>query len=164
VIRLQFVAGKGISSDLIEWYGAGCVSHVDAVLDDGSLLGARSDVIGGKPAGVQIRPPGYEAFSLVIPVVLPVELPAMTAEFYRLLRAEIGKPYDETAILAFFTGRDWRAPDSWFCSELQATMLEQCGWFPTPLSTPANKLTPAGLLLALSARVPIVLPPTHAAE
>lgn len=155
MITLQFVGAGGIGSALIEWFGAGEVSHVDAVLPDGRLLGARSDVVGGVAAGVQIRPPGYETFDKIVRAALPADA-VLTAWFYHLLHGEIGKPYDSTAIAAFAAGRDWREPDSWFCSELQAAMLERCGWFPFPLATPSNKLTPAGLLLACSARARIL--------
>jgi hypothetical protein len=51
MIRLQFVLGTGLSSQAIAWFSAGHFSHVDAVLPDNRLLGARSDVVGGKPPG-----------------------------------------------------------------------------------------------------------------
>jgi hypothetical protein len=42
--RTQFVCEKDLLSQVIAWFSAGHVSHVDIVLDDGQLLGARSDV------------------------------------------------------------------------------------------------------------------------
>lgn len=156
-ITLQFVSTADFGSKVIEWFSAGQVAHVDAVLEDGRLLGARSEAIGGAPPGVQIRTANYEDFSVVVRAVLPA--PAdMVAKFYELTRAEVGKPYDEEGIIAFIFGRDWRDDSAWFCSELVGAMLERCGYFPNPLATPANKLTPSGLLLACSARVPIVMP------
>lgn len=157
VIRLQFVGGDDAASSLIEWFTQGTVSHVDAVLADGRLLGSRSDVVGGAPAGVQIRTPDYEKFRRVVRVTLPAP-PEMVQAFYDSLHSEIGKPYDSEGILAFVLGRDWRDPCAWFCSELQGDKLEKCGYFPTPLATPSNKLTPPGLLLACSARVPVIMP------
>lgn len=47
-IKLQFVREKDLSSQVIAWFSAGHVSHVDTVLDDGRLLGARSDRVGGE--------------------------------------------------------------------------------------------------------------------
>ncbi len=38
--------------------------------------------------------------------------------------AQVGKPYDYTAIAGFLARRDWREDDSWFCSELQAAAFE----------------------------------------
>lgn len=156
-ITLQFIGATDLSSRVIEWFSQGQVAHVDAVLDDGSLLGARSDLVGGAPAGVQMRSPNYEDFGLVVRAVLPCP-EEMANRFYGLIRAEVGKPYDSEGILAFIFGRDWRDPSAWFCSELVGAMLERSGYFPNPLATPSNKLTPAGLLLACSARVPVVMP------
>lgn len=156
-ITLQFVGAVDLASHVIEWFSQGVVAHVDVVMDDGSLLGARDDEVGGKAAGVWIRPQNYMAFERVVRVVLPA--PAIIVErFYGFCLAQCGKPYDEQGILGFIFGRNWRENDSWFCSELVGAALEQCGYFPNPLATPSNKLTPAGLLLACSARVPVYMP------
>ena len=64
--------------------------------------------------------------------------------------AQVGKPYDETAILAFALNRDWRETDAWFCSELAAAALEAAGVFPYKLAASENKITPEDLFLAVS--------------
>lgn len=156
-ITLQFVGADDFDARVIEWFSQGVVAHVDAVMDDGTLLGARDDEVGGKAAGVWIRPPNYMAFARVVRVVLPA--PTILVErFYGFCLAQVGKPYDEEGILGFILGRNWRERDAWFCSELVGAALEHCGYFPNPLATPSNKLTPAGLLLACSSRVPVVMP------
>jgi len=155
-ISLQFVGADGLSSEAIEWFSHGRFSHVDSVLDDGSLLGARSDVVAGVPAGVQIRPPNYEPFKRVLRVELPAPK-TVVADYYAFVRGEIGKPYDSDGIVAFVLGRDWRAPDSWFCSELVARALEVSGFLLYPLASPANKVTPSELVQILSVCVPITL-------
>lgn len=66
------------------------------------------------------------------------------------LREQVGKPYDKLGIVAFAFDRDWRSPESWFCSELQARALEVCGWFPKPLAAHASTITPRDLFLVLS--------------
>lgn len=38
----------------------------------------------------------------------------------RWLDAQLGKPYDWTAIWSWYGSRDWQEEDSWFCSELVA--------------------------------------------
>lgn len=133
----------------IQIFERGWPSHVDVVLGDGTLLGARSDAIGGKPPGVQIRPPNYEPFARKQSVSLSAT-PAQETDFLNFLQAQIGKPYDHTAIVAFAFHRDWRELDSWFCSELAAAALEACGWFPKPLANTVNEITPRDLLLAVS--------------
>ena len=70
-------------------------------------------------------------------------------------RAQIGKPYATTAIIAFLMQRDWQEPDSWFCSELQAAALVDCGWFAHALATEFNHITPRDLVLIVSGRVAI---------
>lgn len=145
-IVLQFCAARGLESRAIEWFGHGWCSHVDSVLEDGSLLGARMD------GGVAIRQPGYATFSRTERVILPTT-PEIAAAYHAFLMAQIGKRYDVDGIVAFVVGRDWRDPTRWFCSELVAAGLETSGYFPYPLATPANRLTPPDLLLACSARV-----------
>lgn len=34
------------------------------------------------------------------------------------LNAQVGKPYDWTALLSWVVRRDWQEDDAWFCSEL----------------------------------------------
>lgn len=149
MIVLQFAASAGLSSELIEWYSHGSYCHVDTVLPDGTLLGARLD------GGVAIRQPGYEPFLKTLRVELPAD-DSVTAIYYEFVRAQVGKPYDTTALVGnFVAGRNWRDADSFFCSELVGLGLELAGYFPGPLSTPANRLTPSDLLLALSAVVPL---------
>src|ERR1700683_5144243 len=149
MITLQFVAANDIGSHAIQIFERGWPSHVDAVLEDGTLLGARSDSVGGKPPGVQIRTPDYETFCQIKRIQLPCSAGQQTA-WLNFMSAQIGKPYDETAIVAFAVQRDWREPDSWFCSELQAAGLEAWGVFPRPLENVVNEVTPRDLLLVVS--------------
>src|SRR6516164_2606539 len=58
-ITLQFVTSRDPESWAIRTFQRGWCSHVDAVMDDGRLLGARSD------GGVAIRPQNYEKFARV---------------------------------------------------------------------------------------------------
>ena len=37
------------------------------------------------------------------------------------LEAQLGKPYDWTALLSFIVQRDWQEDDKWFCSEWTET-------------------------------------------
>jgi hypothetical protein len=96
-------------------------SHVDSVMDDGRLLGARLD------GGVQIRPPNYEKFSRVEHVVIPVPY-YKERPYWDFLKAQIGKPYDKLAIVAFAVNRDWRSPDAWFRDELVAAGSNMLRW------------------------------------
>ncbi len=149
MIRLQFVLGKGVSSKTIAWFSAGHFSHVDIVLPDNRLLGARSDAPGGTRSGVQIRPPFYEKWDERVVMSMETSL-AQERSFYDFLMPQVGKPYDSTAIWGFVAGRDWRSDDAWYCSELGTAAIEVAAICPL-LYTPRNKVTPAGLATVMSA-------------
>lgn len=148
MIVLQFIACGDPASRLIQTFERGWPSHVDVVLGDGTLLGARSDSVGGKPPGVQIRPQGYEPIEHSQRINLACT-PEQETKFLNFLMTQIGKPYDKLAIAAFPFRRDWRENDSWFCSELVAAALE-AAWFPQPLANSVNEITPRDLLLIVS--------------
>jgi hypothetical protein len=151
-IAVQFVASRSFGADLIELYSHSPYSHVDAVLADGQLLGARSETIGKIPPGVQVRPADYEAFTVRRRVELPATDLQATA-FFAFLHGQLGKPYDQRAIAAFASGRDWRTPDAWFCSELVAAAMEAAGIFQWRLLDVASKIDPGDLALACSVLV-----------
>lgn len=141
--RYQFVRGTDLESKLIAFGGAGDFSHVDILLDDGSLLGARLE------GGVAIRPAGYEPWSKQVVIEIPCSGLAKDAAL-TFAHAQVGKPYDKLAIAAFVVGRDWREEGEWFCSELGARTGEVGALWPV-LYTPANKVTPVELALVCSA-------------
>lgn len=138
----QFAAGDDFSASLIKFGTRSDWSHVDAVLPDGTLLGARID------GGVQIRQPGYAPFTKTVrySVSTPV-----ADHFYEILKTQIGKPYDWRAIIAFGLGnRDWRSQDKWFCSELQIWAAEKANFFSQNLLITVDRLSPRDHLLLFS--------------
>jgi hypothetical protein len=149
MIQLQFVCEDNIASQTIAWFSQGQFSHVDAVLPNGDLLGARSDSVGGQPPGVRIRPPGYVQFSRKAVMTLPCS-DEQQKQFYAFLNDQLGKPYDSTAIWGFVVNRDWREDDSWICSELECAAGEKCKILPK-LFVPASKVTPVCCAVAFSA-------------
>lgn len=151
MIRLQFSFQDDLPSDLITYFSHGAgFSHVDALMDDGRLLGARAS------GGVQIRPAGYAAFARTLQLDLGATA-SQAKEFWDFLKQQVGKPYDARAIAGYVAGRDWRNSAAWFYSEMLAAALESAYWFPYNLSTPINKIDPDDLLLAISARIPVKL-------
>jgi hypothetical protein len=148
MLKIRFVTGSDITSTLIRFGERdGWATHVEAVLSDGSLLGAHLD------GGVQIRPAGYDKATVSRELIISAPV-AITTEtiFYDFLHAQVGKPYDLTAIAAIELGRDWRKPDHWICSELIAAALEACGYF-EKLSAADSKIDPRDVLLLLSSRL-----------
>jgi hypothetical protein len=151
VIRLQFVCGKGLSSRFIAWYGNGYggYSHVDAVLPDGTLLGARDDAIGSVPAGVQIRQPFYEQWlRRVVVSITSTDDEASLWEKY--LRSQLNEPYDPQAIWGFILGIRRHTKGHWICSALQTRALCTIGkLFSFPV--PDSQVTPDALFLLVTA-------------
>lgn len=158
MISLLFVQGRDAGANVIQWFGHGAgFSHVDSILGDGRLLGARSDDVGGAPAGVQVRNPAYVQGAKTLRVYLQCH-EAVTVRYYAFLRKQIGKPYDHEGIAGFIVGRNWQRDDAWFCSELVAAGLQASGYLPYKLASPSNRITPPDLVLVLSALTPITLP------
>jgi hypothetical protein len=148
MIRLQFVAQRSVSTAVIQFLSHGWCSHVDTILDDGGLLGARLN------GGVSIQPPDYEVWSRKVIVDLPCSLKIEVA-YYSFVMSQVGKPYDVTADIAFALNRNWREEDSWMCSELVSFGLERSKFFPYQLAAPTSGISPASLFLTLSAIVPV---------
>ena len=148
MITLQFVRGAEFSSKVIAWFGGGIYSHVDAVLADGSLLGARDDSVGGQPSGVWVRPANYEKWE--VQDVYHLESTAVQElVFYEYIKGQVGKPYDSRAIWGFALGTYWRDPDAWFCAELHAAAIEWALKLHLVLAN--SKITPSDLALVVSA-------------
>lgn len=152
-IVLQFVQGSGWGAGMIKWFGHGAWSHVDAVLPDGSLLGARNDVIDGIPPGVQIRPGSYVANETVRRIVLAATDEQANA-FYQCMHDQIGMPYNRIGILAFVVNANWSSVGGRFCSQAVTVALQACKWL-RELTEPPSKIDPDDLLLILSALSPV---------
>jgi hypothetical protein len=118
---------------------------------NGRLYGARSDT---STPGVASRAPDYEKFARKARLSFSTN-PQQEKTFWDFAYAQRGKPYDITAIEAFLVNRDWRAPDSWFCSELATACLETAAICP-PLYSPINKIEPVTLAIVCSALGAIV--------
>lgn len=57
-----------------------------------------------------------------ISILRPIDVPPeRIAEARNWLEAQLGKPYDWTALLGFISRREWQQDDAWFCSELSET-------------------------------------------
>jgi uncharacterized protein YycO len=157
--KAQFVRQAGPTSDIIALAGGGDqfegFSHVDILLPNGNLLGARDDSVGGQLSGVWIRRPNYVTWIRRVVIEIPCS-DAQAATAYAFANAQVGKPYDTTAILAFIAGRNWREPDSWFCSELFMASVETAG-ICDQLYSPVNKIMPTPAALVATALGGVVI-------
>ena len=131
-------------------------SHIDIVLDDGSLLGASDNpmapVLRGNPRGVAIRPgsPPYQEFGVRRQMV--IRTPKADA-IIDMAMSQLGKPFDASALSDFisddFPGvRDWRNNGTWFCAEWVIWSFETAGyWAPAELLWPKNRVSPTDIFL-----------------
>ncbi len=132
-------------------------SHVDVVMEDGSLLGAsnspKAPVTHGNPCGVAVRPHNYldpyGGFAYRRRMVLRTD---RADDIRAITSTQIGKPFDGNMIYDMlgdrFPGcRDWHLTDVWRCSELIAWGMEMGGFWDGPLNWPKNKLSPTDLCL-----------------
>jgi hypothetical protein len=150
-IRLRFVTTSGPESAIIRFVTGHWSSHVEAVMPDGTYLGAHAD------GGVQARPPDYDAATWT--QQLFVDLPCDDVpQFERHLRGRIGTPYDIAAIRGFALRTNEHVPMHAICSATQVLALRSCGFFGVPIAQAAHLISPRDLILILSGRVLIVDP------
>jgi hypothetical protein len=118
-MRWRLQQGKGVASWSIGWFGGGGYSHIDVFTPAGMLRGARSDVHKGIPAGYEDRPFDYDDGNLLYYTIVTLAVtPAQEAMYWEFSNAQLHKPYDKRGIAGFAFGkRNWRDPDSWYCSE-----------------------------------------------
>jgi uncharacterized protein YycO len=109
-------------------------SHVSCVIDDQAWESRAS-------TGV-IEMPAHRAYSVNGPAAVAVVV-CDSAKARAFLQAQVGKPYDYTALFGIFAKRDWQEPDSWFCSELAAAAALAGGEM--LVRKPLNRITPEDL-------------------
>jgi hypothetical protein len=149
-MKWQLVQARGLSSSLIGWFGGGGYSHIDVITPSGLLRGARSDVIGGAPAGYHDRTPNYDNWIRQTVFELPTSA-EQDKKYWEFSDRQIGKPYDRRGILGFALGqRDWKSPDSWFCSE-QVQINCQYAYILFPLFENCNRVDPGDIAFQFSA-------------
>lgn len=152
-VTLQFVQGDHPTDRLIQYFSHGWATHVDIVWPP-NMPGGRFRLFGARNDGVAVRSDDYEKFLKVARVTLPLT-DEQADKFFAFCRAQMGKPYDFSAELAFAFGRDWRSPEHWFCSELGEAAIEESGFW-LPVEATAGKVTPPDLLNLCSSRAKVV--------
>lgn len=141
-----------IGSKLIQWFGRGWASHVDAVIQQNG----ETILIGTLPfKGVHKRSLIKDVYIKKQTIILSCTL-EQEEKFNTFINAQVGKPYDWRSIISFvIPWRNWREDDSWFCSEIIAAGLEASGYLKYPLSISNSKITPQDLLMICSILVDV---------
>jgi hypothetical protein len=148
-LALRFVRGRGWDSKLIEWGSRSWTSHVELIgLSVQRTFGAQ---LKGGVKWRELSDPCYKknARTEIWEIEITDRQSAMLVGVFNLTD---GLPYDWRAIVSFAFGeRDWRAPDSWFCSELAAMMLERLGIVKLPITLPVDRITPRDIYMIFTA-------------
>lgn len=153
-IVLQYSTSSDLMSAMIRYRSGSKWSHVDVVLPDGYLVGARAfretttDNLYTYAKGVQKRHANYHQFSHALRV--KIKNKSCAADYYDWIEKQIGKPYDMSAIWGFTFNREWRSDDAWFCDEMILAGFEHIGFWTHSLSLPLWRIDPGGSLLVLS--------------
>lgn len=138
---IQFSAQRLIGSATIRHFTWSPYSHVDLVLPNGLLLGARAT------RGVALYSP-HEVENSRVAAYSVATNPRQQEAILRAARTQIGKPYDWGGVLGLaLRSRRWQDDDSWFCSELVTWAFEQAG-VPLLRTADAWRITPRDLLLS----------------
>jgi hypothetical protein len=149
---LRFVTASDLVSQAIRGGEMGFwASHVEALMPDGTLLGAHVD------GGVQARARDYDKgqWTKELFVTLPCSADE-DAAFEAFLRSQISKPYDLTALgemaIGVVTGEapDWTQSPAWICSALQTAALLTAGIIKGAPAT-VRLATPRDVLVACAA-------------
>ena len=94
--------------------------------------------------GVRMVP--LDDFESQYPRLFKMELPYKANEkIFNVVKSQIGKKYDWTAILAFGFNRNWQEKDAWFCSELIMNGILEAGYTVLNPSTKVSRITPEDL-------------------
>ena len=145
-VQLRFVSGGAWDSKAIEWETWSEWSHVELMTSSSITLGAMLD---GGVAYRMVDGNAYKHLRKSQIVQIPLT-PEQESVFWKFAKAQVGKPYDWRAIIGFGFRRNWRDPDSYFCSEYVARCLEVSGWLFLPAMLPVYRISP-GLLATLVA-------------
>ena len=150
VITVGLVQGRGFASWWIRWLAKGGYSHcVALVLPDGThVIDARSNVINGVPAGVQIRPISYLKGLKCLWLQIPCT-PEQAAAAEAAARSVLNRPYDFRGIVDFATGqpdRSWKSKSAFFCSALGIWVCWRAGLLGGSVLVPFTNIDPGSAL------------------
>jgi len=148
-LALRFVRGTGLDSKIIEWETRAWTSHVEFAYrnDEGGFDRTFGAQLKGGVLWRLVSDPCYA--DVVRTETWEIEIGYdQKMRLYEVITETMGLPYDWRAIIAFAFGeRDWREPDSWFCSEWASMMLEKLGVAKFPQKVPFDRITPRDVYL-----------------
>lgn len=153
-VGIRAVTEKDPISQAIRDVTWSAFSHVEfyllepLTLPNGAVIPAGWTIGAHAAGGVKPRPGNYAVFTNEERYRIPVT-PEQKTAILAYAAQQIGKPYDFADIAGILLHRDWRAEDTWICSELLAASFEKGG--KPLLHAPAgkvNRITPRDVYLS----------------
>ena len=132
-VVLQFSSEPKLHSALIRWFTNSKFSHVDFVMPDGKLMGARFR------GGVQIRPKDYTTFTNIERYAVYTD---KADAIYAYAQSKIGTPYDFEALFAFAFNKNWENDNKLFCSNFTAISFKEGGLLSLNPDADVKRITP----------------------
>lgn len=138
-MRVVLTSGMGLTGVFIRWYTWSDIAHAGIQLDDGTIIDATPS------AGVSHHDTIAGSMAYYFDLRLPPEADLAAAN--QFLYAQIGKPYDWSAVYGMAFRRDWHDPHQWFCSELVQAWSE-AGKFPLLVTPNDDRVSPRDLSMS----------------
>jgi hypothetical protein len=137
-LQLAFTASNSPFSWLIRFFTWSPYSHVDFYDQEAGIL------IGAIPLKGVVARPAEKVFRDSSKVAI-YEVDVDSEVVSSIIRREIGKSYDWSAIFGFLFKRDWEKPDRWECSELVSYCVLKAG--KVLFNERLNRITPRDLVI-----------------
>jgi hypothetical protein len=147
VAQLVFMTTESFLSRLIRFDEKGAVSHVCAILDDGTAIS--SDL------GAGVRHESLVTALAGATMQITVDIP-MSPDMYFIwkdyLLRRVGEPFDTEGVFGMAIPLDLHKKGALFCAALQLGALRKCHRFPRALSQRFHMVSPVVLLLMLQSQ------------
>ena len=143
-MRIVLTDGQGITGAYIRWYTWSWAAHAGIRLDDGTIIDATP--------GAGVSHHANVAGTIRRTFDVRGLTPEIEAKALNWLKAQLGKPYDWSAIAGMAFRRDWHNPTKWFCSELVVGAFEFAG-LPLLETGEVDRISPRDLTLS-----PLLIP------
>lgn len=145
--HLVFMTTEGFLSKLIRFDEEGAVSHVCAVLDDGSAVSADLGV------GVK-RESAIDAMAgATMQITVDIQMTSeQYAAWHDYLERRVGEPFDLRGVIGIAMHMSLHTIGAAYCASLQVGALRHCQFFPRVLAQRFHLVSPVVLLLMLQAR------------
>ena len=141
VARLRFVDGGTWMSKAIEARSGADISHVEAVMADGTIVASLVDI------GVQRFANDYDTTSTMqVFIDIPMD-EHMYDQWTYFLWDACGAPYDTEDLYGDIFDLNLHTRGAYICSAVQVAAERHCGWLEHRLALQFSEVTPAILLM-----------------